>query len=50
MDMRWLGMSDLNVEGKGWLRGVRRLVVYLADGVLAFIEQALGVQRLVMIW
>lgn len=41
MDMSWRGVSDLNVEGNGWLGGVRSLVVYIAGGVLAFIEQAL---------
>lgn len=42
LDMSWRGVSDLDVEGRnGWVRGVRRLVVYGAGGVLAFIEQAL---------
>lgn len=35
LDMGWR-VSDLDVEGKGWLRGARGL-----DLVVAFIEQAL---------
>lgn len=50
MDMSWRGVSDFNVEGNGWLREVRSSVVYVAGSVLAFIEQTLGVQRLVKIW
>lgn len=42
LDMGWR-VSDLDVvEGKGWLRGVRGLVVYSTGCVLAFIiEQVL---------
>lgn len=47
--MSWRGVSDLNVEGNGRVRGVGRLVVYGAGGVLALIEQPLWVPGLVVI-
>lgn len=40
LDMGW-GVSDLEVERKGWLRGFRDLVVYSTGYAMAFIEQAL---------